>query len=37
VGLFDQVAVAELGVLVVGVEQRVGPVGLEEFGVGSVG
>lgn len=33
-GLFDQVAVAELGVLVVGVEQRVGPVGLEEFGVG---
>ncbi len=33
-GLFGQVAVPELRVLVVGVEQGVGAVGLEEFGVG---
>lgn len=33
-GLFDQVAIADLGVVVMGVEQGVGAIGLDEFGVG---
>lgn len=33
-GLLDEVAVAELRIIAMGVEQRVTPIGLGEFGVG---
>jgi hypothetical protein len=33
-GLLDQVAVAELRIVAMRIEQRVAPMGLKEFGVG---